>query len=78
MPTKTDQIKVIFFPCGAEFHPAFSGAILNNNAPWFGYYVLPYPTHLKHMPLGAKAQKAWADDKVAHLQSWGAEGIIRW
>jgi hypothetical protein len=75
---ESEAIKVIFFPCGAETHPAFSDAKLVTDAPWFGYYFLTYPIHLKHMPRGAKAQKAWADDKVRHLQSWGAEGIIRW
>lgn len=57
---------VQFDPCGAESHPAFSGAILMPN----GRYQIEYPVKLKHMPKGASAQHAWADDKARHLRSW--------
>jgi len=75
---KPDQIFVKWLPCGAEEHPAFSGCQLVKSEFGFAYYELGYPLHLKHMCRGAKSQKAWADDKVRHLGSWGAEGIIRW
>ena len=78
MLTQTDVIKVKFFPCGAENHPAFSGAKFEENFSGFHYYVLEFPIHIKGINKSAHAQKAWADEKVKHLRSWGAEGIIRW
>ena len=77
---QTDQtvITVKFFPCGAENHPAFSGATLSHNPNGFSYYTLEFPIGIKGINKSAHAQKAWADEKVKHLRSWGTEGIIRY
>lgn len=78
--TQTDRktVSVHFFACGAETHPAFSDAKFVQNPGGLGYYTLQYPIHIAGINRSEHAQKVWADDKVRHLKSWGAEGIIRW
>lgn len=60
---------VIFYPCGAEFHPSFSRAKLSVN----GQYHLEYPINNKDFLKSRKAQVGWAEEKIKHLKSWGSK-----
>jgi hypothetical protein len=64
-------MRVQFPKCGAETHPAFSSAVLQSD----GSYILSYPV-ASWISKAKSAKKAWAEDKIKHLRSWGVNGTI--
>lgn len=65
-------LAVEFRACGAEHHPAFEDATLIGN----NVYRIAFPIHIKDYLKSRAAQMRWAEDKVKHLKSWGAQGKI--
>lgn len=78
MPQEKMVAQVKFFSCGAEHHPAFSTARSEVMPNGFTVFTIEFPIHNKDLNRSHHSQEMWAKDKVRHLASWGAEGIIRW
>lgn len=72
MSEKKMVAAVQFPPCGAEFHPAFSNAILQGN----GTYLILFPVKVQGILKSATAQQRWAEDKARHIRSWGMQATI--
>jgi len=62
---------VLFPPCGAEFHPAFSAAVKQPN----GNFRMEFPLHLGYLR-SKQSQRSWAEGKAKHIRSWGITATI--
>ena len=66
------QVGIIFSPCGAEFHPAFSRAVRSETN---GCYWISFPIG-KGLLESKKAQRRWAEDARKHLLSWSGSNPV--
>lgn len=69
-------LSVIFKPCGAEAHTAFSNAVLQTEGLHKGKYKIDFPYHVDGILTSRRAQAEWANGKLSHLRSWGERGMI--
>ena len=60
------HFSVVFKPCGAERHPSFSSAVLNNAGMF--ELAFPYLSNTNYMR-ERKTQYGWAQDRIKHLRS---------
>ena len=74
------MIKITWTGCGPDMHPAFSSAVeieAPTVRPITGARVGGRYEMTPHKSVtGKKRQRAWANDKLAHLRSWGIQGRI--